>query len=347
MCFIVPQHVFSNLVDHGNEEQKSFAAEVLEAIKSFTTDRQNFLDGLIHGIAGEKEANIAVNRSIHDAKNRMTLPGTIVRKEGQDSNKDVSVDECYYGLGKTHEFYQRFFERNSFDDKGAELLGTVHYGKNFGNAFWNGKNLVFGDGDGKIFNRFTAVIDVLGHELSHGVVEHTAGLRYYKQSGALNEHYADVFGILVKQYDRNHKAEESDWLIGEGLFSDNIEARGLRDMLHPGEAYDDEKIGKDPQPKDMSGYKDIEHDAGGVHIFSGIFNRIFANTSINLGGYGWENGAAKIWYHALTTKLRSDSDFNFAANALVASAGELYGKNSKHQKIVLDACKLVGLKPKA
>lgn len=143
-----------------------------------------------------------------------------MRFEGQLSNGDVAVDEAYDYLGITHEFFWRTYHRDSLDNRGLKLIGTVHYGKEYQNAFWNGQQMVFGDGDGEIFNRFTIAIDVVAHELSHGVTESEAGLIYFAQSGALNESLSDVFGSLVKQYHHKQTADRADWIIGAGLLAD-------------------------------------------------------------------------------------------------------------------------------
>src|SRR5262245_10749917 len=117
------------------------------------------------------------------------------------------------GSGTTRQFYRDLFDRNSIDDHGMRLEGYVHRGVEFNNAFWDGQVMVFGDGDGRIFTDFTKSLDVIAHELTHGVTEHTAGLEYHNQSGALNESMSDVFGSLVKQWSLQQSASEADWLI--------------------------------------------------------------------------------------------------------------------------------------
>jgi Zn-dependent metalloprotease len=345
MCFIVPAHVYNNILEKGNAEQKSFAANVLESIKGFAHGRQcalhvNVAKGL--NSLGVQASDTAIARTLHDAEHKMTLPGKVVRNEGEASKGDVSVDEAYDGSGKTHAFFKDIFGRNSIDDRGMALISTVHFGKNFGNAFWNGSQMTYGDGDGKIFNRFTSVIDVIGHELAHGVTEHTAGLVYSHQSGALNEHFSDVFGSMVKQRDKNHQSKDADWLIGEGLFTDKIDGVALRSMKAPGTAYDDEKIGKDPQPDHMRKYNKTESDNGGVHINSGIPNKAFYETAMMLGGYAWEK-AGRIWYDTLCTELNSRSQFKDCAKATFKVAEKLYGKNSVEQKAVKEGWKKVGI----
>lgn len=169
-----------------------------------------------------------------------------MRAEGQPSNGDIAVDEAYNYLGVTYDFFWKIFQRNSLDAEGLPLTGTVHYGQDYQNAFWNGQQMVFGDGDGKIFNRFTIALDVVAHELAHGITEHEAGLIYFRQSGALNESLSDVFGSMVKQYHLGQTAEQADWFIGADLLADGIHGMGLRSMSHLCTAYDDELLGSIP-----------------------------------------------------------------------------------------------------
>lgn len=219
------------------------------------------------------------------------------------------MDEAYDYLGVTYDFFWQAYQRNSLDNKGLALLGTVHYDKGYQNAFWNGQQMVFGDGDGEIFNRFTIAIDVVGHELSHGVTETEAGLEYNGQSGALNESMSDVFGSLVKQFHLKQTADKADWIIGEGLLAKGINGSGLRSMSHPGTAYDDPLLGKDPQPADMKGYVNTRDDNGGVHINSGIPNRAFYLAATKLGGNAWER-AGYVWYDTVCDKsLPKNADF--------------------------------------
>ena len=131
---------------------------------------------------------------------------------------------------------------------------TVHYGKDYDNAFWDGSQLVFGDGDGTVFERFTKSADVLAHEFGHAVTEHTTGLVYRDQSGALNESVSDVFAACFKQHLAGEDAAGGDWLIGEGIFVAGINARALRDMAAPGTAYDDPTLGADPQVGHMDDF---------------------------------------------------------------------------------------------
>src|SRR5512135_1174346 len=192
--------------------------------------------------------------------------------------------------------------------------------------------MVFGDGDGQIFNRFTIALDVIGHELSHGVTEDEAQRQYFRQSGALNESMSDVFGSLIKQFVRNQGAQDADWLIGEGLLASGINGVALRSMRDPGSAYDDPLLGKDPQPKHMDNYVNTFSDNGGVHINSGIPNHAFYQAAIRIGGYAWEK-TGRIWYDALRERqLRPNTGFRSFARITCDIAGRLFGTNSAEQR---------------
>jgi Zn-dependent metalloprotease len=252
------------------------------------------------------------------------------------------VNEAYDGSGKTYDFFFKVYARNSIDDRGLRLNSTVHFGSKYNNAFWNGRQMVYGDGDGDIFNPFTKSLDVIGHELAHGVTQYEAGLEYQDQPGALNEHFSDVFGALVKQYAKKQKADKADWLIGAGLFTKKVKGDALRSMKAPGTAYDDPLIGRDPQPAHMKNFVRTTRDNGGVHINSGIPNKAFYEVATKLGGYAWER-AGRIWYVTLRDRLRPLSEFQECAAMTHAVAGELYGAASAEQQAVREGWAAVGI----
>jgi hypothetical protein len=216
------------------------------------------------------------------------------------------------------------------------VSATVHYERNYDNAFWDGTQLVFGDGDGDIFERFTKPVDVLAHELSHALIEHTAGLMYQGQSGALNESVSDVFASCLKQRVLGQNAADADWLIGAGIFRPGVQGRALRSMSEPGTAYDDPRIGRDPQVGSMDDYIETTDDDGGVHLNSGIPNRAFHLAATAIGGISAE-GAGRIWYDALTGGgITPNTDFAGFADAVIGAAGE-------HTDVVADAWQQVGV----
>jgi Zn-dependent metalloprotease len=332
-CSIIPPHMADAVARNATDGAQ------LAAIDSLSLDR-SLMAMRLHGRFAPALCALTsagMNRTIFDAKNTESLPGTQIRAENDPSNEDVAADEAYDGLGATYGFYQKSYGRDSIDDEGLPLQATVHFGSAYDNAFWNGTQMVFGDGDGQYFNRFTVSLDVIGHELTHGVTEDEAGLLYQNQPGALNESISDVFGSLVKQCARSQTAEEADWIIGAGLFTDQVHGVGIRSMKAPGTAYDDPILGTDPQPDSMSGYITTSRDNGGVHINSGIPNKAFYLAATAIGGYAWER-AGKIWYESLrSAQVRPSSNFARFAGVTVDIAAQLFGKNGAEQRAVAAA----------
>ncbi len=350
---ILPPHMLDEIIRNGTSAQRSFALETIATSERLRSHRNVMADRKARAALGAMGAmtgavSAGKQRTIYDAKNGSTLPGTKVRGEGDPATADPAVNEAYDGSGATYDIYQAVYGRDSIDGNGLKLDSTVHYQKGYDNAFWDGKQMVYGDGDedqppsDRLFNRFTIAIDVIGHELTHGVTQYEANLRYLAQSGALNESFSDVFGSLVKQYSLHQAAADADWIIGEGLFTSNVNGVGIRSMKAPGTAYNDPVLGKDPQPAHMKDYVNTLNDNGGVHINSGIPNHAFYVVSLEIGGNAWEKAGA-IWYRALTQKLASDSNFADAANLTFLAAAELYGSGSLEQQAVQKGWAEVGL----
>lgn len=333
---IVPPYIHENVARHAAiAEQREPSLRTLEHDTKFRA---------------AAEAVRHLKRTIYNAQNYSDpddlLRDKVMIKEGDDpitQSQDPSQDanECYVGFKKTYDFYFEFFKRDSVNGRGLKLDGFVHYGKRYANAFWDGREMVFGDGDGYVFNGFTDELDVIAHELTHGVVQYASPLEYKFQSGALNESIADVFGIMVKQWgivpEHPQSVDQASWLIGEGIWAKNIKGKALRDMKNPGTAYDDATVGKDPQPAHWNDFKKLglSDDRGGVHINSGIPNRAFYLAASMIGGYAWE-GAGPIWYKALTSgKLSEEATFKDFADLTIDNAGE-------HVQKVEEAWRLVG-----
>jgi len=284
----------------------------------------------------------AKHRLVYDLKGRNfnALPGKLVRSEGEGPTKDPAVNEAYDHSGATYDFYRDAFNRNSLDDKGMSLISSVHLLRKLNNAFWNGEQMVYGDGDGKEFIRFTNALDVVGHELSHGVVTHTCNLAYEGESGALNEHFADAFGVMVKQWKLNQTAAQADWLIGAGIMGPKTKAKSLR-TFKAGKAYEnDPLLGSDPQPKRLKDRYAGREDNGGVHINSGIPNHAFYLTAMKIGGRSWLR-AGRIWYRTMRN-LTARSGFEDMVETSVTAASGEFGRGSKEHKAVRSAWKEVG-----
>ncbi|WP_040166397.1 M4 family metallopeptidase [Microbacterium gorillae] len=288
------------------------------------------------------EATPAPERTVADARGTETLPGTTVRREDDPPVSDIAVNQAFDGLGATYALYWDAFRRDSIDGTGMPLDATVHYGHAYDNAFWNGERVVFGDGDGEVFQGFTGSLSVIGHEMSHGVIERTAALVYQGQSGALNESIADVFGALTEQHALGQTAAQASWLIGAGLFTTAVHGVALRSMKAPGTAYDDPELGRDPQPASMRDYVTTTEDNGGVHLNSGIPNHAFYLVATALGGPAWER-AGSIWYDALTGGLSASADFAAFAAATVTAAVAAHGTGSEEAVAVSAAWRAVGV----
>lgn len=284
------------------------------------------------------------NRTINDAKNKEELPGETVRTEGSAATGDGIADQAYDWLGATFDFFEAAYRRDSIDGTGLRMVSTVHYGKDYDNAFWNGEQMVYGDGDGTLFMPFTGPLEVTAHELVHGITQHTAGLEYYGQPGALNESVSDVFGSLAKQHHLGQTADQADWLIGAGLLAPGVNGVGLRSLKEPGTAYDDPRLGKDPQPGHLDDYVETYRDNGGVHINSGIPNRAFYLVATVLGGNAWER-AGRIWYETLTAAgLPATAEFTDFAQATLTTATRLFGADDAEADAVREAWQGVGLR---
>jgi Zn-dependent metalloprotease len=330
-CSILPPELLRRIAQRGSSHQREAALETLAVDQTIRLGRatwQLLEPGTRRGLFGI--AGAAKQRSVYNAHGSEALPGTIVRAEGAAAVADVDVNEAYDGLGATFDFFAEVYDRNSIDDEGLHLDATVHYGRRYDNAFWNGVQMVFGDGDADLFNRFTIALDVIAHELTHGVTGDEAHLVYLGQAGALNESISDVFGSLVKQYARRQTVAEADWLIGAGLFTANVHGVALRSMKAPGTAFDDPVLGRDPQPATMAGFVHTAADSGGVHTNSGIPNHAFYLAAMALGGHAWEK-AGRIWYETLRDKrLKPTATFRQFARLTVQNATHFFGTPERH-----------------
>ncbi len=339
---ITPPHILKKLLENPDSRIRDAALRTLLSTSRLRGERA--VRGLL---ASAFATSTHGRRTVFDCANSTSLPSaSVARTEDGPASADNSVNNAFDGLGSTRDFYKDVFDRDSVDGRGMRLNGYVHFGAGFNNAFWNGSQMVFGDGDGVLFTDFTKSLDVIAHELTHGVTEFTAGLEYRGQSGALNESISDVFGSLVKQWARKETADQADWLIGAEIFTPEIDADALRSMKAPGTAYNNAAFGRDPQPDNMSKFVMLpdtdEGDNGGVHINSGIPNKAFYLTAIGIGGHAWE-APGHIWYAALKASSQQ-TNFQEFADLTHVTAGQLYGSQSAEQQAVVSAWKEVGIR---
>ncbi|MEW5877482.1 MAG: M4 family metallopeptidase [Acidobacteriota bacterium] len=289
------------------------------------SDTGEFLgaEGLLHR---------ALYRKIYTANNGTSLPGTLMFVEG-GSSSDTTAMAAYNNSGITYNYYKTKFNRDSYDNAGAQLISTVHYGSNYNNAFWNGSQMVYGDGDGTTFGPFAKALDVVAHELTHAVTDRTAGLAYQNDSGALNEAMSDIFGAATEAYSAGGISSNT-WKIGEACYTPATAGDALRYMNNPtADGYS-----KDYYPERLYAYNctpSSSNDYCGVHGNSGIANLAFylmvsggshprAKTSIAVTSIGLSR-AEQIFYRALTVYLTSSSTYVGARNATAQAATDLYG----------------------
>ena len=340
---IVPPHLSESIKLRGDAQQKQMIDEMEVQASNFRAARLAAPSSFLAAKAIGPNAGLqGPDRKVYDAQNTFTLPGQLVRSEGEPRVPgDDAVNEAYRGAGATYRLYRKAFKRDSLDGNGMPLISTVHVGNSYNNAFWNGSQMAYGDGDGVIFQKFTE-LSVIAHELSHGVVQFSGGLIYQDQSGALNESFADVFGSLTLQYRRRQRPHRASWLVGEGILGPNINGEALRSMKAPGTAYDDALLGVDPQPFHMDNYVVTSSDHGGVHINSGIPNHAFYLLSNYLGGRAWRK-PGKIWYDTMQQINNPHCTFVQWADKTVEVARTLFGPGSREVMFTRRAWKLVGI----
>ncbi len=339
---IIPPYIAEHLASSENSNLRKLGQRLLSSSAAFRATR---------GMARMMPSMLAVasslkkkTRLVYDSNGTTTLQHKLVRSEGDKETTDPAVNEAYNFAGDTYDFYKEIFKRNSLDDNGMTPISNIHVadpdtGELMDNAFWDGEQMAYGDGSGLGFERFTKAIDVVGHELTHGVVSFTSNLIYRNESGALNEHFADVFGLLIGQWKRGETAANGSWLIGKDIIQPAPTRRALRDMENPGSAFkNDLLLGNDPQPGHMSKIYKGTADRGGVHINSGIPNRAFVLTAKALGGSSWET-AGQIWYKTMVA-LTSNSTFVDCANQTLIQAQSM-GMAAK--KAVKTAWREVGI----
>ncbi|WP_433359201.1 M4 family metallopeptidase [Streptosporangium sp. CA-115845] len=353
-CCIAPPDLLEAVAEQGTAEEREAALRTLTASETSRAQRASVtgaLRQLAFTIADVAPAPGMV-RTVYDAEHGgdFDLPGKKRRGEGEPPFGDAAVDDAYDGAGATYDFYRTVFGRDSIDGRGLEIVSSVHYGNDYDNAAWIGFQMIYGDGSGQIFTKgsLTKAVDIVAHELTHGITQFTAHLVYSKQPGALNESFSDVFGSLVKQYGRRQNAEQADWLIGEGILGSALRGTALRSLKAPGTAWSTPTGGRDRQPAHMRDYLDLpddgnpSNDHGGVHLNSGIPNHAFYLAATAIGGNAWER-AGRIWYVTLTERLRPRSNFRQAAEATVEVAGELFGADGDEQRKVRAAWQQVGV----
>jgi vibriolysin len=283
----------------------------------------------------------ALNRAVYSANQRTSLPGTLKRSEGQSANADQQVNQAYDNSGICYEFYKKTFNRDSIDGRGKTLISTVHYSVKYNNAFWDGTQMVYGDGDGINFSDFAGDLSVVCHELTHAVTSYTANLRYQGESGALNEALSDIMGAASTIFrDKSTGPGPNTWHIGHDCYLDGEALRYMDNPILDGVSYD-------WFPTRYRGTS----DNGGVHMNSGIANLAFVlmtqggvhpqqKSSIWVELIGISQ-AQQIFYSALTQYMTTSTTFAGARAATETAAQVLYGNVA--EKTVNNAWTAVGV----
>lgn len=303
-CHIIPDVVFKQMKKDGYKIENDSTKELDEDFRDKRTTFMAITRALLQS-DGKSE------RLVFNSRNTGKMKVFQVRKEGDAPSTDSDVNFAYDNGGIVREYFKTQLGWNSIDGMGMDLIFNVHYLVKYNNAFWDGEMMTFGEGDGVNFSNFAKSLDVTGHELAHGVIQYTAGLVYKGQSGALNEHFADVFGIAIKQWHLKHTAQMADWLIGADCMTGKFAGKAIRSFKSPA----DEKVVMMAQPDNMKNIYKGTSDNGGVHMNSGILNKVFYLVSLEIG----TQQAAKLWFEALKL-LKPTAKFKDLYTALKVAA---------------------------
>lgn len=272
----------------------------------------------------------------YDYQNKYPATSSYNLISSTNNTWDPKVVSAQYNASVAYEYYRTTHGRNSINGKGGSVLSFINVADQNGapldNAYWNGRGMYYGNGS-RVFNPLAAALDVAGHELTHGVVEATAALRYVGQSGALNESFADIFGCMI---------ERQNWKMGETVVRPGIYAsNAMRDLSNPHNGVTKGKQGW--QPQSMSEYQNLPNttagDNGGVHVNNSIPNYAYYLFATVVG----KEKAERVFYKTLTTYLSASSQFADLRIGARLACEELYGKGSTEAKSLATAFDSVGI----
>ena len=312
----------------------SYSAQLSQRLRDIRVQTKKLAGFVLeHHNLGQLTENPEV--TVFDCKRTQSLPGLQIKNPVE--SKDETVKRTYTETDYMATFLREMFKRNSIDDAGMTLMSSVHYGRKYNNAMWNGLQMIYGDGDGSLFVDFTTGTDVIGHELAHGITQYTLQLDYDDEPGGLNESLSDCFGSMFRQWRLKQDSVNADWLIGKEVVGPVTRERGytcLRDMSDPGGEHC-----LSPQP---AHYKDLKPGQD-PHYTSGPPNLAFCTASRQMGGNSWET-IGKIWYHVMTTAgLVPRLGMKDFAEKTRQAAIDLFGKDSPALAAVDAGWKKVGL----
>jgi Zn-dependent metalloprotease len=339
-CCIVPKDVLERLagdkkLDAVLRQAAADSSKLTDALRSLR-DQNNALTMLARASGAHLvELAAAPQITVYDCKNSQSLPGAPIKSP--KTSKDLSAKRTFTETTGVAKFYKAVFGRNSIDNAGMTMMSSIHFGKAYNNAMWNGQQMVYGDGDGKLFVDFTKGNDVIGHELTHGVTQHSLQLAYTGDAGGLNESMSDCFGSMFRQWEAGQDVKAADWLIGSDIMGSVAKAKGykcLRNMANPAD-----KAALAPQP---TMYSQITPGMD-PHYSSGPPNLAFYTACMAQGGKSWEK-IGQVWYTVLTTSGAQPniSMPKFAARCRQVAA-QLYPKDPSVAKAVDAGWKKIGI----
>lgn len=306
-CFIIPPHL---------EDQRT--KDVSEEVRRRRKGALIFKNS----IARKPHKLNLDDQDIFSAQHTMRLPGWKVADTEQeaDQNKNKQVDNCWDNTKAVLAYYKDVLNFDLKSKLDGQVVSTIDFGDEYNNAFFNGDQMVYGNGDNVMFENFSNDISVICHELGHGVVDHTTPLEYAGMSGALNESYADIFAICFMHYSAKKSFDQltdKDWMIGEKC---TVGGGALRSFTDTPARSPDSPLGPDTDPRTMANFYAGDDDEGGVHINSGIINHVFYLFCKAVGGNTWET-PLKLWFSVLSEKLiKNDCTFSEFCQAVYSKA---------------------------
>jgi Zn-dependent metalloprotease len=340
-CHIVPKAALERFARDRAlpaEQRKSFVDTMkIDAEFRRLRNQANKLTRVASLMAAAPAAAVAPAPAItvFNCNHGQTLPGAQILNPATSS--DATAKHVFGETSSVAAFYSQVFGRNSVDGMGMTLISSIHYGVGYNNAFWNGMQMTYGDGDGMIFVDFSKGNDVIGHELTHGVTQHSLGLNYTNEAGGLNESMSDCFGSMFRQWEAKQNVNQADWLIGKDIMGPAALKRGftcLRDMANPAA-----KHCLAPQPTKFSQYR----PGMDPHESSGIPNLAFYTAAKAVGGHSWDK-VGQIWYKSMTGfGPAPNMKMKAFANRTRAVAAQLYPGNTAVANAVNAGWKKVGL----
>lgn len=326
-CKFISDHILRDVI--GDEDSFELSTYLRCKRSGFKKTISNFFVRALDTVTGKR------NRDTYDCEHKTDLPGKKILSEGSQLSTDLVINAAHVNSANVFAFYQSLFNRTSLDGKGMVISSSAHYGKNYNNAFWNGSEMVYGDGDGTFFRELTRGLDVCAHEMSHAVTQFTCNLVYYAQPGALNESFSDMMGVACKHWvNKDFDPVKANWLLGDEIVGTDFPGKAIRSFKNE-QAYKG-----DTQPKHMKNYKWTFQDSFGVHSNSGIPNHWFYNLCLILNRPSYDR-PAQIVYKAHTEYVGSMTGFKDYAKATYKAAQELYG--AVEAKAVKDAWTVVGI----